>query len=245
MIQFGFSKAFQQLWELLTALFSYETDPGFNEDLLEVLFEDDGSNYETQRISGVVTKLYENQSLAIINHDIYMDLSVPVPGGKKLRLNDFVLSVVKRRSEDDAWRVERVEIVERASMWQSKNDTEDLEGLQNIPQNQNHADPSIEHLQSKTVVGQVTGVSNKLAINNGEFELSQGNAITYVIGDWLTMKILFDPEEPDKKVICTAAEPLRKWKFEGRINIFEEDKGIIDNDIFFNLSVCINGYISH
>lgn len=246
MVQFGFLKMFQQFWDIIKSLFPYESDPGFNEDLLEVLFQDDGSHYETERISGTVTTLRESQTLAIINHDIYMDLSVPIPGGKKLRLNDFIVAVVKRRCEDDAWRVERVEMVERTNSWNNRKDSGDLDDSQEIQHSQNGVctDPSAEHLQSKTIVGQVTNVSSKIVINKGEFELPQNNVdgIIYVIGDWLTLKILFDPEETEKKPKCIGAEPLRKWKFEGRINIFQEDKGIIDNDIFFNSSVCINGY---
>lgn len=246
MIQFTFFKMFQQFWDILQSLFPYETDPGFSEDLLEVLFEDDGSHYETERISGTVTTLRENQTLAIINHDVYMDLSVPIPGGKKLRLNDFIVAVVKRRCEkDDAWRVERVEMVERTNSWKNRTDNEDLYDTQEVQHSHNGecTDQSAEHLQSKTVVGQVTSVSSKVIINNGEFELSQSNVdgIIYVVGDWITLKILFDPEETEKKPKCTSAEPLRKWKFEGRINIFQEDKGIIDNDIFFNVAVCMNG----
>ena len=237
----------QKLWELLAALFSYEADPGFSEDLLEVLYEDDGSHYETERIDGVVTQLRESQSLAIINKDIYMDLSIPIPGGKKLRLNDFIVAMVKRRCEDDAWRVERVDMIERSKKWQNRNEGDDewqeSTNVKNIESADSNADN--EHLKCKTIVGQVTEVSNKVIVNKGEFELplSSANGITYSTGDWLTMKMLFDPEETDEKLICTSAEPLRKWKFEGRINILQENKGVIDNDIFFTLDVCMHGYV--
>lgn len=240
---------FEQLWKSLTTLFSYEVDPGLSEDLLEVLYEDDGSHYETERIDGIVTHLRENQSLAIINNDVYMDLCTPIPGGKKLRLNDFIVAVVKRRCEDDAWRVERVDMIERNNKWQNRKENGDewqeSSLVSNIECTNVTADDK-EHLKSKIIVGQVTEVSDKVVINKGEFELplSSANGITYASGDWLTMKMLFDPEETDEKLICTSAEPLRKWKFEGRINILQEGKGIIDNDIFFTLAVCMHGYVS-
>lgn len=241
---------FQQLWKLLTSLFFYEADPGFTEDLQEVLFEDDGSHYETTRIDGIVTSLRENQSLAIINHDIYMDLSISTPGGRKLRLNDFIVAVVKRRCEDDAWRVDRVDMIERTKKSQSENHFESSDGFSEIvgdhsneytQRNDNDADG--QHMISKTVVGQVTSISNKVIVNNGEIELplSSANGLTYVAGDWLTLKILYDPEETEQKLICTNAEPLRKWKLEGRINILQGDVGVIDNDIHFHVAVCMNG----
>lgn len=236
---------FQQLCKLLTPLFPHEADPGFTEDLQEVLFEDDGSHYETKRIDGTVTSLRENQLLAIINHDIYMDLAIPVPGGRKLRLNDFVVVVVKRRCEDDAWIVDRVDMIERSKEFQCENPFETSDGFSG--HGSDHIQVNVitdgQHLISKTIVGQVTSISNKVIVNNGEIELplSSANGLTYVVGDWLTLKILHDPEEADQKSICTSAEPLRKWKFEGRINILQEDVGVIDNDIYFQVAVCMNG----
>lgn len=234
---------FQQLWKSLTPLFFHEPDPGFNEDLLEVLFEDDGSNYETSRIDGIVTSLRENQSLAIINHDVYMDLSTPIPGGRKLRLNDFVVAIVKRRSEDDAWRVDRIDMIERSKKSQNENQSSNAVTETTANQNGECVKADEEHLNSKTVVGQVTSISNNVVVNNGEIELplSSANGLTYVVGDWLTLKILYDPEETDKKVICTSAKPLRKWKFEGRITVLQEDVGVVDNDIYFNVAVCMHG----
>lgn len=231
---------------MLGLVFVYEVDPGFPEELLEVLYEDDGSHYETKRINGVVTSLRENQSLAIIDGDIYMDLSIRVPGGKKLRLKDFVVAVVKRRSEDDAWRVESIEMIERANKLQNddqKDQQEESFSTWNETLEYVNNAESHQHLKQKTVVGQVTNVSDLLIINNGEFKLQMNNldGITYVVGDWVNIKILFDPEEPDHKLGCTSAEPLRKWMFEGRINLLQDNNGVIDNDIYFDIAVCLHG----
>lgn len=235
---------FWQLWnKFWTTLFFFESDPGFPQELLEVLFEDDGSHYEMMRIDGTVTMLHESQSLAIINHDIYMDLSISIPGGRKLRLNDFVVAIVKRRCEDDAWRVERVELIERVKKSQSSGEdqwiTPDSGELQSLTIETND-----ENLKAKTLVGQVTEISNnKVIVNNGETELplSYFYGLTYVVGDWLKLKILYDPEEWNQKPTCISAEPLRQWKFEGRITILQEDYGIVDNDIYFQLAACQNG----
>lgn len=223
----------------------FTADPGFPEDLLEVLFEDDGSHYESKRIDGIVTKLIENEGVAVISHEIYMDLSIPIPGGKKLRLNDFVIAVVKRRCEDDAWRVERVEMIERSKKPQNAEALDNFGNSKNHDCKINHINGNSEHLLGRTMVGQVTNISNYVVVNNGEFELplSNPNGIVYVKGDWLTMKVLFDPEEKEEKLTCIDAEPLRKWQFEGRVNVLLEENGVIDNDVFFHISACINGYL--
>lgn len=225
----------------VTSAFVVEPDAGLTDDLLEVLFENDGSNYETEKLCGTVTKLREHQSLAIINDEIYMDLSFPTPGGRKLRLGDSVSVIVKRRSLEDAWVVDRVEMIDRSSTWKTQEEKEasSLEVAACCDGGPSNGD----HLKGKTIVGQITSITaEKVAVINDnelKFELSLDDA--YVVGDFLAVEVLFDPEEPEEKPKCIKWQPLRKWKFEGRINVVEGDTGVIDNDVYFQSAACMNG----
>lgn len=240
----------QDLWDTVSSsLTFFDNDTGFTEDLREELFKDDGSHYESKRLDGVVTKLFENHSLAIINQEIYMDLSVPLPGGKKIRLGDLVVVNVRRKSDCDAWRVASVDLVDRfkgtSNSWGNCNDN--FEDALDEPQaNSTSLTSTEDYLKSKTLVGQIRSINNqKYKINDEstEFEIGDTNGISYQVGDWLSMKVLYDPEENQQKPKCISVEPLRKWKFEGRINLLDTKKGegVVDNDIFFQTSVCSNG----
>ena len=87
------------------------------QDALKEIFHNlgDGSHYRTQRIDGVVTKVCESQGLAVIDHEIYMDLSITALGGKQIRLGDHHILNVKRRSKEDAWTVDQADIIGRKS----------------------------------------------------------------------------------------------------------------------------------
>lgn len=232
-------------WSIIESVLIADPEPpGLTDDLLEVLFEDDGSNYETDRLNGYVTKLRTEQSLAVINHEVYMDLAIPVPGGKKLRLGDFVVAIIKRRCPDDAWRVDRIEAVDRLASWKTSDDFDDASILELAPclaDEEQSSDGG--HLKSKTIVGQVTSVedSNVVIIDGGKVKFESNPDVTFIVGDLVATKVLFDPEEPDQKLKCVDAQPLRKWKFEGRINVLDEEAGVIDNDVYFQKSVCMNG----
>ena len=225
-------------------LFSEPDSPEdfLTDDLLEVLFEDDGSHYETQQMGGHVTKLRESQSLAIIDKEIYMDLAVPVPGGKKLRLGDYVLAIVKRRCPEDAWRVQRVEVVDRGNTWKSKDEFDDCSMV--VASCLTAEDGNQEdHLKTKTIVGQITKIENGkvIHIDHGKVKFEVNAEFNFVVGDLVATKVQFDPEEPDRQLQCVTTQPLRKWKFEGRINVLEGDAGVIDNDVYFDTNVCLNG----
>ena len=63
-----------------------------SDDLLEVLYKDH-TNYEKKKLGSYVIKLSKCWMLeapAIIDHEIYMDLAIPGPEGKKLRQCDSV-----------------------------------------------------------------------------------------------------------------------------------------------------------
>jgi len=237
--------------DLLSQTFPFEHDPGLTDDLLEVLYEDDGTNYETKKVGGYVTKVLDSKSLAIIDHEIYMDLAIPCPGGKKLRQGDFILAAVKRRCPEDAWTVERVETVDRSSSaWNKYEDDGDNTNdgtLLELPSFLNEGEAIVaDHLHCKTVVGQVHGITagKMVKVNHGEIQEFDQTLVSediYAVGDWLALKVLFDPEEPEQKPRCIKSHPLRKWKFEGRVNIVEGDAGVIDNDVYFQTSACING----
>jgi len=241
----------QDLWHAIISSLSLEFDSGFTEDLQEELFKDDGSHYESQRVDGTVTKIFENQGLAIINKEIYMDLCVPLPGGKKIRLGDLVVVNVRRKCEDDAWRVASVDLVDRfkgtSNTW--GNCTDYFEDAMEEQHTNLQAQQTFDvngYLKTKTIVGQITSITNnKYKINNEEvdFDIEDTNGISYQVGDWLSVKVLFDPEENQQKPKCLSVEPLRKWKFEGRINILDINKGVgvVDSDIFFQTTVCTNG----
>ena len=74
-------------------------------------------------------------------------------------------------------------------------------------------------------------------------DLSNGKpvGIKLCVGDWVSCSVLYDPEDVDQKLKCTKATPLRQWKLEGRITMLNGNCGIIDDRIFFDSSVCING----
>ena len=198
------------------------------DDLLEILYEDDGSHYQTKRIEGVVTKVRESQGLAVIDHEIYMDLSIPIVGGKKIRLGDHLILNVKRRSEKDAWIVDRVEMIDRKQL--ISNDS--------TPEND-----FSEYLKSKIVIGKVTNITSCVSVNNGQvfFNSREADGITLCVGDWVSLNVFYDPEEVDEKLNCTKVTPLRQWKLEGRITVLNGKDGVIDDTIFLHTSVCING----
>ena len=204
------------------------------DEMWEVLFEDDGSHYETKTVSGVVTQVRESQNLAIIDKEIYMDMSVPVLGGRNIRVGDCLLMVVKRRLESDAWRVERVEMINR----NNKNDFSDwgsgpeiiLDGV-HIP----------DHFNSKIIVGRITDLSSgKVTINDGEltFDESKADGIKLIVGDWLSLSVAYDPEDSHKHYECVRVEPLRMWNLEGRITLWNGEMGVIEDEIHFQKSLC-------
>ena len=62
------------------------------DDLMKVLYEDDGTNYEKKKVGSYVIKVLDSIAAAKIDHEIYMDQAIPGPGaGKKLRQCDSVL----------------------------------------------------------------------------------------------------------------------------------------------------------
>ena len=194
-----------------------------SDDLLEVLYEDDGSHYQTKRINGTVTKVHESRDLAIIDHEIYMDLAMaPVIGGKTIRLGDRCILNVRRRSDKDAWTVERVDMVERGAILEHT---------------------TLEYLKTKVLVGKVTNIAGNVSVNDGEviLESKEANGILLAVGDWLSINVMYDPEEVDDKPKSTGVTPLRQWKLEGRITVLDGNVGIIDDNIYLHTSVCING----
>lgn len=239
--------ALQVLWHDVKDLLFGE-QPILTDELLEVLYEDDGTNYETEKVWGVVTKLIENKSVAVINNHIYMNLSLSVPGGKTLRLDDQILCTIKRRSVDDAWLVDKIELVERKKTLNGLSSDEfglwDLESsnlLCDVYDNANVED--FKGLKPQTLVAQVTATSEELTLDNGKLKIptSACKGVTYAVGDWVNIRVLIDPEEPTEKPKILNLAPLRQWKSEGRITVLEGSTGVVDNDIYFNESVCTNG----
>ena len=95
-------------------------------------------------------------------------------------------------------------------------------------------------------MGQITAINQwKVTVDNGDtvFEHSKGDGTVFVVGDWVSMFIAHDPEESRKNVI--RVEPLRKWKFEGRVTFVDQKEGIVDETVYFRLSVCQNGYYTN
>lgn len=214
-------------------------DKILTDEMMEVLYEDDGSHYERKTVDGVVTKIRESQGIAVIDEEIYMDLAAPVIGGRKIRLNDRLVALVKRRSEEDAWRVERVEMIDRNISWENvdapKSDTVDAQ--LKIP----------DHFLSKIVVGQVTAVSDgSIVVSDGELSFRENKAEGLVLlkGDWVSCTVIYDPEDAQQTLECIIAAPLRQWKFEAVVTYLEGNMGIIDEDIFFQTSVCTNRYVN-
>ena len=208
-------------------------DPILTDEMLEVLYEDDGSHYEMKTVDGVVTKIRESQGIAVINDEIYMDLAAPVVGGRKIRLNDHIVILVKRRCEEDAWRVERVEMIDRNISW------EDADAPKCQAQDAQLKIP--DHFLSKIVVGQVTDVSDKIYVNDGELSFKEhiADGLVLLKGDWVSCTVIYDPEDAQQTLECIKTAPLRQWKFEAVVTYFEGNMGIIDEDIFFQTSVCL------
>lgn len=214
-----------------------------SDEMWEILFEDDGTHYESKTAHGIVTEVRDSQGIAIIDHEIYMDLSLPVTGGGRIRVNDNLVMVVKRRSIDDAWRVERVEMVERHNYWDL------MSSIINVGDGGNDRitagfPEKPDHFTEKVVIGMVTEVlPNELVINNGETVISQSEVKKwkYCVGDWLSMIVLFDPESSNSSKKCINVEPLRQWHCQGVITHLFENTGIIEENIFFKLTACSHG----
>lgn len=228
--------------------FLFGEKPVLTDELLEVLYEDDGSNYEIEKVWGVVTKLRQDQLIAVINNVIYMDLSIPIPGGKTLRLGDHVFCTIYRRHEEDAWRVEKIEMIERnrtqkgtmeddLCSWDQDSSLAFFGSAEDAPDTND-----LLNMKPQTIVAQITSIDEELSLDNGKMKIpaSACKEATYAVGDWLNIRVLVDPEEPNQKPTVVAVVPLRKWQAEGRINIVEGSTGVIDNDIYFNESACQN-----
>lgn len=232
---------FEALQDALKCIFPNLAEENYiiSDDLLEVLYEDDGSHYQTKRIEGTVTKVRESQGLAVIDHEIYMDLSIPVVGGKKIRVGDHLILEVNRRSEKNAWIVHKVDMVNRNNSFFCDDEFQNQSSHLRTPASCD----DYKYLKSKILIGKVTDITNNVSVNAGQVYLKskEADGIKLCVGDWVSCSVLYDPEDVDQKLKCTKATPLRQWKLEGRITMLNGNCGIIDDRIFFDSSVCING----
>ncbi|KAK7476009.1 hypothetical protein BaRGS_00032716 [Batillaria attramentaria] len=205
--------------------------------LLTAIVDEQEKNSEssTAFFKGKVTQVFCGHGL--IDGEVYFSADSVCEGGV-LQVGDQVNVVARQQHREGGWIAETVTVVH--SSWE-----EDEE----------------KPVVSTGEVGRVTqfrggeGVINK----NIFFDISSClEGYRPHPGDWVTVELEADEEddetkkEPEadgfedypseKQLYAAKVAPLREWSFEGVISAAMADHGYIDEEVYFRIEACMNGY---
>ena len=168
-----------------------------------------------KRLSGKVTKLYDNSGL--IDEEVFFRFD-QVIGGTSPKLDTEVHVEASRESVEDGWRAERVEIL--------MNDWDNFgEGT------------------AEVLIGEVTEMTgDNFMVNNDTFCNLSCLTAGYCPwrGDWVRVELM-----RDAGVVCKikSVGPLREKTITGSITSVSQGHGYINTDIFFSFGACRRNYI--
>ncbi|XP_013385978.1 RNA helicase Mov10l1 [Lingula anatina] len=195
---------------------------------------DSGLSQTSRTIDGTVTSLHNGYGL--VDNEIYFTFD-SVIGGCRPALGAHVHVQAVRQKQHGGWQAQRVVIED--SSW---------DGGQKLHNNNynpiiSQDDPEQVAIRD-TQVAMVTSIKGDLGLLNDEVSFSVQSAALHGFapyrGDWVVAQTTTNTETG----YCTAESisPLREQDFSGEINAVLHGYGFIDEEIYFPLSACVQGY---
>ncbi|PVD24975.1 hypothetical protein C0Q70_15471 [Pomacea canaliculata] len=199
--------------------------------------EEKDSDCQMTIFTGKITQLFCEHGL--IDGEVYFSAE-SVVGSNPLHVGDTVNVVARQQNKDGGWMAESVSLV--VSSWED------------------------DDLTSEAVtgeVGKVTELKEEEGIINKNIIFTIGECVEgYLphVGDWVSVEL--DTADSDtsgaqeekedftthlKEPLFNASKvaPLRTWSFKGCVSASLPDHGYIDEEVFFRLDACLNGYRPH
>lgn len=196
--------------------------------------EEKESDCQMTIFTGKITQLFCEHGL--IDGEVYFSAE-SVIGSNPLHVGDTVNVVARQQNKEGGWMAESVSLV--VSSWED------------------------DDLTSEAVtgeVGKVTELKEEEGIINKNIIFTIGECVEgYLphVGDWVSVEL--DTTDSDtsgaqeekedftthlKEPLFNASKvaPLRTWSFEGCVSASLPDHGYIDEEVFFRLDACLNGY---
>ncbi|KAI8771706.1 helicase Mov10l1, partial [Biomphalaria glabrata] len=189
-------------------------------------------------VSGKVTHVFHGHGL--IDKDIYFS-KADLPTDVKLEVGDEVLVKAVQYSQDGGWYAESVTVISQT--WENEEKID--EGI------------DVNILRDKVVLGKVTSFQGRSGKINDTIDFnveSCKDGFVPMKGDWVSAYIQMDAVEENgvkdewdsspsligKKAL--GIRPTRQFDIEGTVTALRDNHGYVNEEIFFDKSVCVNGF---